>query len=159
MGGWHKWGWQNQGKSLRDSEKLWEVWLCTYAHWSINQTKAALSIYNTWVHFSRLQQIYRCLWNKHSSRCRWCFLCPDPAPLISKLTPRYPTAANKHECLFHRPIALTLIMSRSYSTSRLDSQKYCVSTWIQAMPANSAGHMYNYCTLKRQTPWLKTNIA
>ena len=54
---------------------------------------------------------YRCLWNKHSSRCRWCFQCPDPAPLISKLTPRYPTAANINECSFHRPVALTLPMS------------------------------------------------
>ena len=40
---------------------------------------------------------YRCLWNKHSSRCRACFLCPDPATLISKLTPRHPTAANRNE--------------------------------------------------------------
>ena len=36
--------------------------------------------------------------------------CPDPAPLISKLTPRYPTAANKDECLYitdrlHSPCA------------------------------------------------------
>ena len=30
---------------------------------------------------------------------------------ISKLTPRYPTAANTNKCLFHRPIALTSLMS------------------------------------------------
>ena len=36
---------------------------------------------------------------------------PDPTPLISMLTPRYPTAANTNECVFHRPIALTLAMS------------------------------------------------
>ena len=49
-------------------------------------------------------------WNKHS-RWHWCFQCPDPAPLISKLEERCPTAANKNECLFHRPIALTLRIS------------------------------------------------
>ena len=54
---------------------------------------------------------YRCLWHKHSSGCRLCFQSPDPAPLISKLAQRYTTAANKHERLFHRPIALTLPMS------------------------------------------------
>ena len=54
---------------------------------------------------------YWCLWNKHSSRWRWCFQCPDPAPLISKLMERCPTAANKNECLFPRPIVLTLRMS------------------------------------------------
>ena len=55
---------------------------------------------------------YWCLWNKHSSRWRWClFQCPDPAPLISKLAERCPTAANQNECLFHRPIALTLHVS------------------------------------------------
>ena len=32
-------------------------------------------------------------------------LCRDPAPL------RYPTAPTTKECLFHRPIALTLLMS------------------------------------------------
>ena len=45
------------------------------------------------------------------SRCRWCFQCPDPAPLVSKLTPRYPTAAHHNECSFHRPVGLTLPMS------------------------------------------------
>ena len=39
------------------------------------------------------------------------FQCPDPAPLISKLVERCPTAANKNECLCHRPIALTLRVS------------------------------------------------
>ena len=35
-----------------------------------------------------------------------------PAPLISKSTPRYPTAAHTTvRLLFHRPIALTLLMS------------------------------------------------
>ena len=38
---------------------------------------------------------YRCRMNKHSSRCRLCFESSGPAPLISKLTQRYPTAANK----------------------------------------------------------------
>ena len=37
-----------------------------------------------------------------SSKPFWCFQCPDPAPLISNLAERCPTAANKHECLFHR---------------------------------------------------------
>ena len=54
---------------------------------------------------------YRCLWNKHSSRCRLCFQSPDPAALISMLTQRYPTAANNNEWIFHRPIALTLHVS------------------------------------------------
>ena len=31
----------------------------------------------------------------NTSRCRLCFQRPDPAPLISKLTPRYPAAADK----------------------------------------------------------------
>ena len=31
--------------------------------------------------------------------------------VISKLTPRYPTAANTNECLFHRPVGLILPMS------------------------------------------------
>ena len=39
------------------------------------------------------------------------FSMSRPAPLNSKLTPRYPTAANTNECLFHRPVALTLPMS------------------------------------------------
>ena len=49
--------------------------------------------------------------NKHSSRWRWCFQHRDPVPLISKLTQRHQTAAKTNNCLFHRPIALTLGMS------------------------------------------------
>ena len=55
--------------------------------------------------------LYRCRINQHSSRCRQCFESSDPAPPISKLTQRYPAAANKHECLSIRPIALTSAMS------------------------------------------------
>ena len=54
---------------------------------------------------------YRCRINKHSSRCRLCFDSSGSAPLISKLTQIYSTAANKNECLFIRPIALTFAMS------------------------------------------------
>ena len=37
--------------------------------------------------------------------------CPDPAPLISMLTQRCQTAANKNERLFQRTVALTLRVS------------------------------------------------
>ena len=42
---------------------------------------------------------------------RWYFQCQDPAPPISNVTQRYDTAADKDECLSHRPVALTLRMS------------------------------------------------
>ena len=54
---------------------------------------------------------YRYRINKHSSRCRQYYESSDTAPLISKLTQRYPAAANENECLFIRPIALTSAMS------------------------------------------------
>ena len=57
------------------------------------------------------QYYYRCLMNKHSSRCGLCLESSDPAPRISKLTQRYPAAADKNECLFIRPIALTFAIS------------------------------------------------
>ena len=54
---------------------------------------------------------YRCRINEHSSRCCLCFESSDPAPLISRLTQRYPAAANKHDICFIRQIALTFAMS------------------------------------------------
>ena len=60
---------------------------------------------------TRYVYTYRCRINKHSSRCRLCFESTDPAPLISKLTQIYPAAANKNECSFIRPLALTFAMS------------------------------------------------
>ena len=55
--------------------------------------------------------IYRCRINQHSSRRRLYFGRSGKVPLISKLTQGYPAAANKSECVFIRPVALTFAMS------------------------------------------------
>ena len=40
----------------------------------------------------------------------------EAGELAGELAERYPTAANKHACVFHRPIALTSRMSVNMET-------------------------------------------
>ena len=77
------------------------------------------------------------------------FNVPTPLPLMSKLAERCQTAANEPECVFHRPMALTLCASVNIDI-RGDGGSPTLTTSRMSGPFTDTGmsshgslHMYN----------------